>query len=214
MQLLGNRSLAWALRLITEVTLIVWLLLLAFVLVVMVRARFSEGSGGLQGSVYLELELPTEIVQPATPDIDVFNFESSRSRIHYRTEEKGDVLDFVRGFALIVIGWGAFAFILWNLRQILASLVAKQPLTLANARRFRTISLLMVFQAAFTALSRSVEYLDLQPLLPDDFRSLYFGHDRHFNAAGHDFVARQISDRLVELGWAAPAIDAAIAADS
>lgn len=43
MQLLGKRSLAWALRLITEVTLILWLLLLAVVLVILVRERISEG---------------------------------------------------------------------------------------------------------------------------------------------------------------------------
>lgn len=166
MQLLGNRSLAWALRLITEVTLVVWLLLLAYVLVIMVRQRTSEGPGERQGTIYLELELPTEMVQPASPDITVYNFETDRSRIHYQTNESSDSLDLVFALGMVVIGWGIFAFILWNLRQILASLVAKQPLTLVNARRFRTISLLTVFRAAFSALSRSLEYLDLQPLFP------------------------------------------------
>ncbi len=180
MQLLGNRSLAWALRLITEVTLIVWLLLLAFVLGVMVRQRTSHGPGGRQGTVYVELKLPTEIVQPASPDITVYNFETNRSRIHYQTSERSDALDLVSALGMVVIGWGAFAFILWNLRQILASLVAKQPLTLANARRFRTISLLMVLHAAFSALSRSLEYMDLQPLFPlippRGFFGLYLQH--------------------------------------
>ncbi len=180
MQLLGSRSLAWALRLITEVTLIVWLLLLAYVLVIMVRQRTSEEPGKRQGTIYLELELPTEMVQPASPDITVYNFETNRSRIHYQTNEKSGALDLVFALGMVVIGWGIFAFILWNLRQILASMVAKQPLTLANARRFRTISLLMVFQAAFSALSRSLEYLDLQPLFPlippRGFFGLYLEH--------------------------------------
>ncbi len=180
MQLLGKRSLAWALRLITEVTLVAWLLLLAVVLVVMARQRTSEGAGGRQGQVYLELKLPTEIVQPATPDITVDNVVTNRLRFHYLTNERSGALELVSVLGIVVIVWGAFAFILWNLRQILASLVAKQPLTLANARRFRTISFLMVFTAASEALRRSLEYLDLQPLFPllppRGFFGLYVDH--------------------------------------
>ena len=179
MQLQGKRSLAWALRLITDVTLILWLLLMAFVLVTMARQRTSEG-GGRQGTVWLELKLPTEIVQPASPDITVYNFETARSRIHYRTEERDDKLDLVAALGMVVIGWGVFAFILWNLRQILASLVAKQPLTLTNAGRFRTIGLLMLFGTAFRALAHSLEYLNLAPLFPlippRGFFGLYIDH--------------------------------------
>ncbi len=179
MQLLGKRSLAWALRLITEVTLVAWLLLLAFVLVIMARQRTSEG-GGRQGTVWLELKLPTEIVQSTTPGVNVFNFETARSRIHYRTAERDDALDLVSALGMVVIGWGAFAFILWNLRQILASLVAKQPLTLTNAGRFRNIGFLMLFQTAFRALGHSLEYLELAPLFslvpPRGFFGLYVDH--------------------------------------
>ncbi len=179
MQLLGKRSLAWALRLITDVTLILWLLLMAFVLVIMARQRTSEG-GGRQGTVWLELKLPTEIVQSTTPGVNVFNFETARSRIHYRIEERDDALDLVSALGMVVIGWGVFAFILWNLRQILASLVAKQPLTLTNARRFRTIGLLMLFGTAFSALAHSLEYLNLEPLFPlippRGFFGLYIDH--------------------------------------
>ncbi len=164
MQLLGKRSLAWALRLITEVTLVAWLLLLAFVLVVMARERTSAG-GGRQVQLYFQVTLPTEIVQPATPDNTVYNVDTNRLRFHYRAN-KSSALELVSVLGALVIKWGAFAFILWNLRQILASLVAKQPLTLANARRFRTISFLMVFGAASEALRRSLECLDLQPLFP------------------------------------------------
>ncbi len=179
MQLLGKRSLAWALRLITDVTLILWLLLMAFVLVTMARQRTSEG-GGRQGTVCLELKLPTEIVQSTSPDITVFNFETARSRIHYRTEARDDALDLVSALGMVVIGWGAFAFILWNLRQILASLVAKQPLTLTNAGRFRNIGFLMLFGTAFRALAHSLEYLNLAPLFPllppRGFFGLYVDH--------------------------------------
>ncbi len=180
MRLLGKRSLAWVLRLITEVTLIGFLSLLIFVLVVMARERFSEEGGRRQGTVYLELKLPPEIVQPATPDIAVFNFETSRSRIHYQTEEREGALHLLSTFVTVLIGWGVFAFILWNLRQILASLVANQPLTLANAGRFRTIGLLMLFQTAFSALGHNLEYLNLEPLFPlippRGFLGLYIDH--------------------------------------
>ena len=179
MQLLGKRSLAWALRLITEVTLILWLLLLAVVLVILVRERISEG-GDRQATISLQIKLPTEIVQPATPDNAVFNVETNRLRFHYRTNERGGALDLVSLLGAVVILWGAFAFILWNIRQILASLVAKQPLTLANARRFRTISLLMVFRTVFFALDDSVVYLHLQPMFPlippRGFFGLYVDH--------------------------------------
>lgn len=180
MRLLGKRSLAWVLRLATDVALIGFLGLMIFVLVVMARQRFSEEGGERQGSVYLELKLPPEIVQPATPDITVRNFEANRLRIHYRTEEREDALGLLTTFVMVLIGWGVFAFILWNLRQILASLVANQPLTLANAGRFRTIGLLMLFQTAFSALGHSLEYLNLEPLFqvipPRGFFGLYVDH--------------------------------------
>ncbi len=113
---------------------------------------------------------PANLREPVSDDYG----GASLCRAEYRA------LDLVFALGMVVIGWGIFAFILWNLRQILASMVAKQPLTLANARRFRTISLLMVFQAAFSALSRSLEYLDLQPLFPlippRGFFGLYLEH--------------------------------------
>ena len=180
MRLLGKRSLAWVLRLITDVTLIGFLGLLIYVLVFMARERLSEEGGRRQGTVYLELKLPTEIVQPATPDITVYNFETNRSRIHYQTEEREDALGLLTTFLMVLVGWGVFAFILWNLRQILASLVGNQPLTLANADRFRTIALLMLFQTAFSTLGHSLEYLNLEPLFPlippREFFGLYVDH--------------------------------------
>jgi hypothetical protein len=166
MQLMGNRSLAWGLRLTTEVVLVAWLLLMGVVLVVMFRQRSQEGDGSRQGTVFVELKLPPEIVQAADPHVTVFNVEADRTRIHYQSPANGNVLDLVQSLGRVVIGWGIFALILWNLRQILASLVARQPLTVTNARRFRTISLLMVLSTAYFALSRTVEYLRLQALFP------------------------------------------------
>ena len=180
MRLLGKRSLAWVLRLITDVALIGWVSLLIIVLVIMARERFSEEGGGRQGSVFLELKLPPEIVEPTTPDITVHNFEANRLRIHYKTKEREDPLNLVITFGMVLIAWGVFGLILWNLRQILASLVANQPLTLANAGRIRTIGFLMLFGTAFSSLSHSVEYLNLEPLfsvIPHrGFFGLYFEH--------------------------------------
>ena len=64
------------------------------------------------------------------------------------------------------MGWGIFALILWQLRQVLSSFVHRQPLTLLNARRFRIISLLLIIGVVFTATAHTFEYLGLQPDFP------------------------------------------------
>ncbi|MEM7588341.1 MAG: hypothetical protein AAF560_33445, partial [Acidobacteriota bacterium] len=45
-----------------------------------------------------------------------------------------------------------------------------------------------------------IEYLDLTPLLPDDAGRLYYPRDRHLNAAGHQFAASAIQERLAAMG--------------
>ena len=50
--------------------------------------------------------------------------------------------------------------------------------------------------------SLNVAYLDLQQRQPPDARRLFFRHDPHFNAAGHEFTANEIARALTELGWA------------
>ncbi|MEZ5330820.1 MAG: SGNH/GDSL hydrolase family protein [Thermoanaerobaculia bacterium] len=49
-----------------------------------------------------------------------------------------------------------------------------------------------------------IAYLDLQPLLPDDFTPLYFPHDRHFTPAGHRWAADAIDAFLEERGLLGP----------
>lgn len=180
MQLLGNRWLAWTLRLVTDLALAVWLLLMAYVLFVTIQQRSPDGSGVRQGSVYSELTLPAEIVEVASPDISVFNFEASQVRIHYRTAEAGGFSSIARSVTGILVWWGIFALILWQLRHILSSFVRREPLTLQNAHRFRVITYLLVLDVVLTSLVRSLDYIRLQPLFPmlsqRGFIDLFLGH--------------------------------------
>lgn len=177
---MSNRWLAWTLRLITDVTLVVWLVLMAYVLFLMAQQRSRGGDGSRQGSVYAELSLPAEIVEVASPDVSVFNFEASQTRIHYRTTQESNGWRTARTLGGVVLRWGVFALILWQLRQILSSFVRRAPLTSDNARRFRIITYLLVLNVAGTSLARSLEYLRLEPIFPmlpaRGFVDLYIGH--------------------------------------
>jgi hypothetical protein len=165
--------------LVTEVGIVAWLLLTAWVLVAMLQQRSIEG-GARQGSVSVEFALPPEIVQPASTDITVFNFEADSLRIHYRTPEKSSPLGLLATAGGVVVLFSFVPLILWNIRQILASLVAQQPLTLANAQRFRMISLLMLGWVFLDALRQNIEYLRLEPMFqivpPRGFWSLFVAH--------------------------------------
>ena len=163
MQLMGNRSLAWALKWITDAAIVAWSVLIVVVLVVLAIERAPGGSKTQQGTVSIELKLPTEILEPSADVVEVLNFEATGARIHYRTEEI-DVLEMVGAFATTIILFPIMLWILWEVRQVLASLVAHEPLSFANARRFRTIGLLMVFQVAAGPLWRALDYLRLQTL--------------------------------------------------
>jgi len=46
-----------------------------------------------------------------------------------------------------------------------------------------------------------IDYLDLQPLLPEDADALYYPADSHFNADGHRFAANAIEAFIRERGW-------------
>lgn len=180
MSLLSKRWFAWTLRLATDVTLVLWLLLLGWVLVLRARENARAGPSSRQGSVYSEIHLPAEIVEVSDPRVSVFNFEASQLRIHYRTTHNTGALQGVMALAGIVVWWGLFALVLWQLRQILTTFVHRAPLTLENARRFRIISYLLATEVAVTSLARSLEYVRLEPLFPmlppRGFVGLYLGH--------------------------------------
>ena len=57
-----------------------------------------------------------------------------------------------------------------------------------------------MFEREFAEMG--IEYLDLTPRLPADADSLYYPRDRHFNAAGHRFVATELHRLLVAKGLA------------
>jgi hypothetical protein len=118
------------------------------------------------------------MVETTTGEVSVYNFESVKSLIHFRTAEN-DLRSAVMRFVGTIIGFGLFAWILWHIRQILASLVVREPLTTTNARRFRTIGFLVIAEALYKPIESALGYLHVQPyfgLLPDQgFLSLYSG---------------------------------------
>ena len=179
MRLPGSRQLAWLLRLATDISLVVWLGLLTWTLVLMVQYGGSPG-GARQGSIYSELKLPPELVQASDPDVSVFNLEASQFRVHFRTAKVRSAWARVRAVVAVAAWWGVFALVLWQVRQILATFVRRAPLTLENAGRFRLISYLLVLDLAMTSLWRTLEYLRLAPIFPvlppRGFFDLFFGH--------------------------------------
>ena len=179
MQLMGKRSLAWALKWITDVAILLFLALLVWVLVILVMQRLPQDSYAQQGSVYVEFKLPTEIVEPTRADIEVYNFEASNARIHFRTDEM-KTLDNFLAFSNTIVFFGITLWILWLVRQVLASLVANAPLTTANVRRFRIVGLLLVLKFSAAPLWNSLQYLRLQEmfeLIPArGFLGLYVDH--------------------------------------
>lgn len=163
MRLLSNQWLAWTLRLVTEITLLLWLLLMGWVLVIITQQRLTEG-GSRQGTVYTEVPLPTETAESTSAEVSVFNVEASQVRIHYRVSGPAELPALAGALAAVVVTWGAVAVILWLVRNVLSSFVSARPLTLDNARRFRWIAYLLGFHAVARAVLQSAEYLRLEQL--------------------------------------------------
>ena len=179
MQLLGNRSLALGLRWVTDAAIVGLVALLVWVLVIMAGQSSPGGSHEQQATIYVDLELPTELTEPASADVDPHNFESNRSQIHFRTERL-DLRATVLRFLTAIVGFGVLIWILWHVRQVLASLVARKPLTLVNARRFRSVGLLILFVALLSPLERALGYIQAQQLFlllpPRGFFAAYVDH--------------------------------------
>ena len=145
MRLLGKRSLAWVLKWLTTLALVVWAAMLLLVLPLGVRESFRAS--------YITPDIPisyhwsypgplNDVIQPISSDHEVIELESRMAVLSFRTE---------RG-ALVGIGvlsaWAVWAGlligILWLLRMVLGSLVEGKPLTEVNARRFRWMGILIV----------------------------------------------------------------------
>ncbi len=179
MQLIGKRSLAWGLKWITDAAILGLFVLLLWVLVIMAGQHAPQGSHGQQATIELDLKLPTDLVEPVSTVIEVANFESTRSVIHFRTKDNDWYAAILR-FSQAIVGFGVLLWILWLLRQILSSLVAGKPLTLANARRFKGIGFLIVFVAVFSPLQGTLGYLHAQELFqllpPQGYFRSYVAH--------------------------------------
>ena len=169
MQLFGNRSLAWVLKWITDAAILFLLIILVWVLVYM---RTSPPGGQLP--FLLDLELPNQIFEPTSAETEVTGLVSAYTQITFRMES-GSWQGTVLGVSGMVVGFGVLVWILWLLRMILSSLVARQPLTSVNGRRFRSIGLLLLFNWVFGGLWRISAYFYLQqhfqlPPFPGYFR--------------------------------------------
>ena len=157
MQLLGKRSLAWGLKWINDAAILFFLVILVVVLVFM-AVRSPQG-GELPFS--LNFPLPNQIVLPASADIEVTGVTSRYTAIAFTKSER-DWQGALLGFSGMVVGFGLIIWILWLLRKILVNLVAKQPLTEANARHFRRIGFLIVVSVVFDGFWRILVYFYLQ----------------------------------------------------
>ena len=156
MQLLGKRSLAWALKWLNDAAIVLFLVTLVSVLVFM--AIRSPRGGTLPFS--LDLPLPNQIVESTSAEKEVTEVVSRYTSIGFQTES--DWQQEVLGFSGMVVGFGLIIWVLWLIRKILVSLVAKQPLTEANARHFRSIGLLIVVSVVWEGFWRILVYFYLQ----------------------------------------------------
>lgn len=156
MQLLGKRSLAWALKWLNDAAILLFLVTLVSVLVFM--AIRSPRGATLPFS--LDLPLPNQIVESTSAEKEVTEVVSRYTSIGFQTES--DWQQEFLGFSGMLVGFGLIIWILWLLRKILVSLVAKQPLTEANARHFRSIGLLIAVSVVWEGFWRILVYFYLQ----------------------------------------------------
>ena len=171
MQLLGKRSLAWVLKWLNDVAIVLFTITLVSVLVFM--AIRSPRGATLPFS--LDFPLPNQIVESTSGGKEVTSVVARYTSIGFQTEI--DWQQEVLGFSGMVVGFGLIIWILWLIRKILVSLVAGQPLTEANARHFRSIGFLFVVSMVFDGFWRMLVYFYLQqhfqlPPSPGFFRVL------------------------------------------
>jgi len=163
MQITGRRSLAWLLKWVADVAIVGWLVLQLSTLYFLAVSRAPGGPQVRQGSVRTELKLPMEWVQPRSADIEVINFQANQSYIHYRSPATG-LADSIGVFSFTLIFFATTVWILWHVRQLLASLVHSRPLAESNASRFRIIGLILLFRAMAGPIWTTFGYLRLQEL--------------------------------------------------
>jgi hypothetical protein len=159
MQILGRRSLAWVLKWVNDAAILFFAVILLWTLPFSVSQAFR--------SSYVVPDLPlftpglsAQGIEPITAEKEVVGVKVRAAAVTFRTER--DLLTVVMGISGLAVWFGVAIWVLWLLRKILASLVAKEPLTHLNARRFRTIGVLIAALAAFTGLWRVSVYFYLQ----------------------------------------------------
>jgi hypothetical protein len=101
-----------------------------------------------------------DVIRPISSDKEVIELESRMAVLTFRTEGGTPVR--ILGLSGLTVMIGLLIGILWLLRKILGSLVAGQPLTEINARRFRSIGILIVGLWLSMALFEILGHLYLQ----------------------------------------------------
>ena len=145
MQLLGKRSLAWVLKWIVTAAMVFWAGILLWVLPVAVRNSFRPSYVVPDFPISYHWTYPgppNEVVQPISSDKEVIELESRMAVVTFRTER--DIPVMILSLSGLTAMIGLLIGILWLLRKILGSLVAGQPFTEVNARRFRSMGILIV----------------------------------------------------------------------
>lgn len=158
MQILGNRFLAWVLKWITTAAIVFFAAILVWIVPIWVGQAFKPSYVVPDFPLY-STGLSVPGIEPTTADKEVIRVAVRTAAVTFRTER--DLPTLVLGISGLAVWFGVAVWVLWLLRKILASLVAKEPLTHLNARRFRTIGVLIVALALFTGVWRLSVYFYL-----------------------------------------------------
>jgi len=177
MQLLGKRSLAWVLKWVNDAAILFFAVILLVTLPLAVSLAFRS-SYVVPDFPLFSPGLSIQGVEPTSADKEVIQVVAKEAGIAFRTQR--DLPSIALSVSGLAVWFGAMIWILWLLRMVLVSLVAKQPLTAANARRFRSIGLLLVSLGVWTALWELLvtAYLRSHFELPPSpgYLALFFSH--------------------------------------
>jgi hypothetical protein len=140
MNILGKKSLAAVMKLFFELFMIVWIIFWTGLLIFL-GIRFSNPTYPVMDlPIYHYTSIPTDGIKVITPGKELIDIQSRALYFRFQTERDWEtiVLSIIGILSSFIISLWA----LWLVRNILVSLVKKNPFIRENVRRFRMIALL------------------------------------------------------------------------
>ena len=154
MKWLGKKSVALVLRWINDGFLILFTLMFLGLIIFLI-IRFSKPSYEVYDwPIELEQKSASHPVQTLAPDKEIIKITSDQYEISFKTQRDWGTIVYLLGGGILAFAW--IIRFLWLIRQILKSMVNKNPFTRDNALRFRQIGFLIMGLPILMALRHLV----------------------------------------------------------